>query len=133
MPISSIPARRFGAVLMAALMGVLVGGSLPPTIAQEPTERKRNPAVALDMPRSHDALADLAETTIDAAVRSLLCVEVRAAINLGQLERPGRQWVLAHAALEGDSAAPSTSGEAQVSRRPPGLLAVDLTMSRSIR
>jgi hypothetical protein len=95
MPISSIPARRFGAVLMAALMG-LVGGSLPPTIAQEPTERKRNPAVALDMPRSHDALADLAETTIDAAVRALLCVEVRAAINLGRLDRPGRQWVLAH-------------------------------------
>ena len=93
---SCIPARKFGAVLMAALMGVLAKGSLPPTIAQEPTERKRNPAVALDMSRSLDAPADLAETTIDAAIRALLCVEVRAALNLGQLDRPGRQWVLAH-------------------------------------
>lgn len=96
MAMSSIPGRRVGAVLMAALMGVLATGSLPPTIAQEPTERKRNPAFVLDMPRLHDELLVLTETTIDAAIRALLCVEARAAVNLGQLDRPGRQWVLAH-------------------------------------
>jgi hypothetical protein len=81
---------------MVALMGVLATGSLAPTIAQEPIERKRNQAVALDMPRGHGELLVLTETTIDAAIRALLCLEARAAVNLGQLDRPGRQWVLAH-------------------------------------
>lgn len=77
-------------------MGVLATGSLLPTIAQEPTGRKRDPVVALDMPRAYDARPALAETTIDAAIRTMLCLEARAAINVGQLDQPGRQWVLAH-------------------------------------
>lgn len=97
MPTSCIPARRFRAVLITALMGVLATGSLPPTIAQESTERKRDPVVALDMPRPYDAHPALAETTIDIAIRTMLCLEARAAINMGQLDQPGRQWVLAHA------------------------------------
>jgi hypothetical protein len=95
MLMSCMPARGFGAVLLAALMGVLATGSLPPTIAQELTERKRNAAVALDMPRSYDAHPALAET-IDIAIRTMLCLEARAAINMGQLDQPARQWVLAH-------------------------------------
>ena len=81
---------------MVALMGVFATSSLPPTIAQEPTERKRNPAIAWDISRLHDEPLVQTETTIDAAIRALLCVEARTAVNLGQLDRLGRQWVLAH-------------------------------------
>lgn len=78
-------------------MGVLATGALLPTIAQEPTGRKRDPVVAQDMARPYDARPALAaETTIDAAIRTMLCLEARAAINVGQLDQPGRQWVVAH-------------------------------------
>ena len=96
MSTSCIPARRFRAVVITALMGVLVTGSLAPTIAQESTKRKRDPVVALDTPRPYDAHPALTETTIDIAIWTMLCLEARAAINVRQLDQPGRQWVLAH-------------------------------------
>jgi len=81
---------------MVEFMAVVATGSPPSTIAQEPTERKSKLAIALDSSRLHDEPLVRTDTTMDAAIRALLCVEARAAVNRGQLTRPGRQWVLAH-------------------------------------
>lgn len=96
MPTSFTPARSGRVVLMAALMSLLSTGAPTSTIAQEETDRKQNPVLALGRFENQGELPVLRETAIDAAIQVMFCLDARDAVNRGQLGRQARQWVLAN-------------------------------------
>jgi len=79
---------------MATLVGLLQTALLPATIAHEVKDRKENPAITLRTPGTHGNNPALNEEPVDAAIRTMLCLEARDAVSKGQLGGQGQQWIL---------------------------------------
>ncbi|MGH7392099.1 MAG: hypothetical protein ACREM3_21970 [Candidatus Rokuibacteriota bacterium] len=71
------------------LMGLLAMDSAPPAIAHEVKNQKETGAT---MNRRVPG-----EAPFDAAIRMLFCLEAREAVDKGQLDREGQQWILMNA------------------------------------